>query len=169
MTSSDGAPPHDDGTAVPWQQPGGSCLHVAISYALDLNWAVFPANLRGVEKKSHKSAAYSKNGSRWGSTKDPRLISADFKRWPDAVGVPTGAVNSIFVIEADTPQGHKVDGITGLEALQVKHGPLPDTLMAESPTVRCTATTGIRAMASTSKTRTAGSPPVSMSKATAAW
>jgi hypothetical protein len=26
-----------------------------------------------------------------------------------------------------------VDGLAGLEALQAEHGPLPDTLMAESP------------------------------------
>ena len=133
LASSDEAPPHIDGTAAPWQQPGSSCLHVAISYALDLNWAVFPADLRGGEKKSHKSAAYSKDGSRWGSTKDPRQISADFKRWPDAVGVPTGADNGIFVIEADTIKGHGVDGVANLDALEHQYGKLPDTLMAQSP------------------------------------
>ena len=133
LTSSDGAPPHIDGTAAPWQQPGGSCLHVAISYALDLNWAVFPADLRAGKKKSHKSAAYSKDGSNWGSTKDPRQISADFKRWPDAIGVPTGADNGIVVVEADTIEGHGVDGVANLDAFENQYGKLPDTLMAENP------------------------------------
>ena len=131
--SSDEAPPHIDGTAAPWQRPGGSCLHVAISYALDLNWAVFPANLRDGKKKSHKSAAYSKDGSNWGSTKDPRQISADFRRWPDAIGVPTGAVNGIVVVEADTIKGHGVDGVANLDTFENQYGKLPDTLMAESP------------------------------------
>ena len=50
------------------------------------------------------------------------------------VGVPTGAVNGIFDIEGDTIKGHGVDGLASIEALEAKHGRLPDTLMAESPT-----------------------------------
>jgi hypothetical protein len=37
------------------------------------------------------------------------------------------------VIECDTPEGHGVDGIASLRALEAEHGALPATLMAESP------------------------------------
>src|SRR5258708_1495652 len=48
-------------------------------------------------------------------------------------GVPTGWVNRIIDIEADTKEGHGVDGLASLSALKAKHGRLPDTLMARSP------------------------------------
>jgi hypothetical protein len=42
-------------------------------------------------------------------------------------------VSGIFVIEADTPKGHGVDGIASIKALEAQHGPFPETLMAISP------------------------------------
>jgi hypothetical protein len=45
----------------------------------------------------------------------------------------TGPKSSIFVVEADTPEGHDVDGIASLRALEATHGALLATLMAESP------------------------------------
>src|SRR5207248_932921 len=54
--------------------------------------------------------------------------------WSDAgVGIPTGKVNGIFVVEADTNKGHGVDGIANLRQLDEQHGALPQTLMAASP------------------------------------
>jgi hypothetical protein len=47
--------------------------------------------------------------------------------------VPTGAINGIFVIEADTIAGHGVDGLAALRKLEREHGKLPKTLMAVSP------------------------------------
>jgi hypothetical protein len=101
-------------------------------------WHVFPARFIQTasgkwEKRSWKSAA-SSNGRPWGMTKDADEIHRDFAR-PDrtAVGVPTGTINNCFVIEADTKAGHGVDGLAALQQLEAKHGPLPDTLMAESP------------------------------------
>lgn len=108
------------------------CLASALSYA-NRGWCVFPADLTGGVKKSHKSAKYS-DGANWGSTKDPEQIKKDFSKWPEAIGIPTGAVNQFFVIEADTKEAHGVDGLASLEALQAMHGRLPETLMAESPT-----------------------------------
>jgi Protein of unknown function (DUF3987)/Bifunctional DNA primase/polymerase, N-terminal/Primase C terminal 2 (PriCT-2) len=74
----------------------------------------------------------------WGMTNDPKQLAANFKdpKWRDkcGVGVPTGAVNGIFVIEADTPKGHGVDGLSALRELEAQHGELPKTLMAASPT-----------------------------------
>jgi putative DNA primase/helicase len=106
-------------------------LIAALGYAAR-GWDVFPAP-PGEKKKSHKSAKYS-NGANWGKTRDPEQIRKDFNRWPKAnVGIPTGPDNGFWVVEADTPKGHDVDGIASLRALEEKHGPLPTTLMAESP------------------------------------
>ena len=68
-------------------------------------------------------------------TKDLAEIRHDFKRWRRAgVGIPTGMDNRIFDIETDTIEGHNVDGRANLRMLEARHGPLPDTLMAVSPT-----------------------------------
>jgi hypothetical protein len=37
------------------------------------------------------------------------------------------------MVEADTPKGHNVDGVASLRALQARHGALPATLTAISP------------------------------------
>jgi putative DNA primase/helicase len=115
----------------PHSQSAESILKAALDYATVRGWFVFPAPPG--QKKSYKSAEHS-NGNKWGMTKDANGIRQDWKRWPDAnVGIVTGQVNGLFVVEADTPQGHGVDGIASLEQLEVKHSKLPDTLMAESP------------------------------------
>ena len=105
-------------------------LVAALNYA-ERGWTVFPAPPG--TKKSHKSAEHS-GGARWGATRDPKQIRKDFRKWPDAnIGIPTGADNGIVVFETDTPKGHNVDGEASLRTLEEKHGPLPETLMAESP------------------------------------
>ena len=96
-------------------------------------WHVFPVPVG--TKMSHKSAEYS-NGRPWGATTDADEIRRDFKQWPDAnVGVVTGAVSGIFVVETDTAEGHGegVDGDASLKALEAEHGELPPTLEAISP------------------------------------
>jgi hypothetical protein len=109
-----------------------SRLDAALAYAAERGWEIFPADSDG-KKKSHKAGKNS-NGKNWGMTKDPDEIKSDFKKWPRAnIGIPTGAVNRIWVLEADTKEGHDVDGIAALRELEAKHGPLPETLMAESP------------------------------------
>jgi len=99
----------------------------ALYYAETLRWAVFPAPLG--EKKSHKSAKFS-GGRNWGATRDPDEIRRDFERWPDSnIGIRTGEINGIFVVEGDTlAGGHKSDGLAALAAMN-----LPETLQAESP------------------------------------
>lgn len=105
----------------------------ALDYA-KRGWKVFPAYIEGKKKKSYKAAKYS-NGENWGATKDPNEIRHDFARWnAEMVGIPTGPEQEFFVVEVDTLKGHDVDGIATLRALEAKYGPLPDTLMAESPT-----------------------------------
>jgi hypothetical protein len=103
----------------------------ALAYAAR-GWHVFPAHSSG-EKKSHKAAEFS-NGRAWGATTNAVQINRDFARWPNAnIGVVTGPKSGIFVTEADTIEGHGVDGLASLRAFEAKHGPLPATLMAESP------------------------------------
>jgi RecA-family ATPase len=118
-------------TELEWNEDWARLYLVTAALELAERWDIFPANV--VEKKSCKSAQFS-NGRKWGKTKDPEEIRADFRRWPAAgIGVPTGVDNKIFVVEADTPEGHDVDGIASLRALESEHGPLPETLTAESP------------------------------------
>lgn len=106
-------------------------LAPALDLAVIHGRLVFPAT--PVEKKSHKAARHS-GGRRWGATRDPDEIRIDFTRWPRArIGVVTGADSGIVVIETDTLAGHNVDGAASLRALELKHAPLPDTLLAESP------------------------------------
>jgi len=110
-------------------RPLGACGTAALEYAA-LGWEVFP--VPPGTKQSYKSEKLS--GTKWGKTTDPEEIGRDFRRWPDAnVAIVTGAVSGIFVIEADTVQGHGVDGLASMAALETQHGPLPETLMAISP------------------------------------
>jgi hypothetical protein len=103
----------------------------ALGYAATQGWKVFPA-VRG-EKKSHKAAHFS-NGARWGATNNAEEIRLDFSRWPNAnVGIPCGGENKFFVVEADTLQGHNIDGVAGLKELEARHSPLPATRTARSP------------------------------------
>jgi hypothetical protein len=105
-------------------------LEIAVAYAAH-GWAVFP--VPPGTKRSYKSAEHS-DGRAWGMTRNAAEIRADFTRWPDAgIGIPTGAVNGIIVVETDTVAGHGIDGSNSLAQLETKHGALPDTLQAISP------------------------------------
>jgi putative DNA primase/helicase len=105
-------------------------LNAALGYAA-LGVAVFPAT--SMVKKSCKSAQFS-NGERWGATRDLRQVRQDFTRWNGCrIGVPTGAINKIVVVDIDTVAGHGVDGAAALAALELQHGVLPDTRQAASP------------------------------------
>jgi hypothetical protein len=109
------------------------CLAAALAYAAR-GWRIFPAVIKGKQKKSHKSAEHS-GGERWGATRDLNQIRRDFTRWPGAmIGLPTDRDNGLFVMEADTKAGgHDHDGLAALDALVAQHGPLPETRIAESP------------------------------------
>jgi len=102
----------------------------ALSY-IKLGWEVFPA-VYG-KKKSHKSAKHS-NGAAWGKTLGPTQIRSDFNKWPNAnIGIATGEVSGIFVIDIDTLEGHGIDGFESWRQVRLKHEPLPLTLMSQSP------------------------------------
>jgi len=111
--------------------PDEPIVEHAVYYATCNGWSVFPAPPG--TKKSHKSAEHS-GGRPWGATTDVDELRRDFKKWPDAnVGVVTGAVSGIFVVETDTKEGHDVDGTASLAALEAANGTLPATLQAISP------------------------------------
>jgi hypothetical protein len=107
------------------------CLDAALYYADVWGMAVFPADI--VTKHPHKAARFSKNGARWGATRNLQQIYRDFKRWSlAAVCIPTGIDNGFFVVEADTLEGHGVDGIANLEKL-IAGREWPPTKTARSP------------------------------------
>ncbi|MDO8396406.1 MAG: bifunctional DNA primase/polymerase [Bradyrhizobium sp.] len=112
------------------EEPPLAVPAAALFYA-QLGHTVFP--VPPGEKKSHKSKKHS-GGQNWGQTRLPEEVRRDFSQWPNAnVGLPTGSHTGFFVVEADTVQGHAVDGIASLTALQEKYGPLPPTRTARSP------------------------------------
>jgi Bifunctional DNA primase/polymerase, N-terminal/Primase C terminal 2 (PriCT-2) len=113
------------------KQPPRGMLEAALLYGELFDWDIFP--VPPGTKRSYKSAKYS-NGKRWGATNKPGVIKRDFRRWPKAnLGIPTGPENGFWVLEADTPKGHDVDGIASLRELERKYGRLPKTLMFMSP------------------------------------
>lgn len=73
-------------------------------------------------------APYTTRGFKEAST-DQALIRDWWARWPDAlIGLPTGAVNGIVVLDIDNHGG--VPGDESLEALQQRFEPLPETVEA---------------------------------------
>jgi hypothetical protein len=113
-------------------------LKAALEYAKRRHWKVFPARMEGGKKWSWLWAGHAPGqDENWGMSNDPEQLRKNFSnpRWRDrcGIGIPTGAVNGIFVIEADTVAGHGVDGLAALRKLEREHGKLPKTLMAVSP------------------------------------
>ena len=135
-----GAPSAPSPAARPWAKPQTNGTHApkaqtvpqaALAYA-KLGWLVFPSPADG--GKMGCISAENSNGNRWGSTRDHDEILDYYQRFLRAnVGIATGPDSGIFVLEADTPDGHVDDGIASLKQLEEQHGELPATLMAESP------------------------------------
>src|SRR5690606_31866218 len=62
------------------------------------------------------------------ATTDPEQLQRWWAQWPSAnVGLATGAVSGLFVIDVDGPAGD-----LSLKALELRHGALPPTLVATS-------------------------------------
>jgi hypothetical protein len=107
-----------------------SMLTAALDYAR-CGWHVFP--IKPGTRASHKSKRFS-GGRNWGATANTAEIKKDWGRWPKAnLGVATGADSGIFVMDIDTMEGHGVDGLTSLAALEKEHGALPPTLQGRTP------------------------------------
>ena len=103
----------------------------ALEYAEKHGWHVFPAPPGG--RKSYKSAKHS-DGRNWGATIDPGEIGRDWTQWPQAnVGIVTGPKSGLFVIDADTMEGHGKDGLGTLRGWIKEYGDLPDTIEVDTP------------------------------------
>ena len=108
-------------------------LNAALEYAKDHTWSVFPARFIENQKLSYTSAEKS-NGNAWGYSKHADEIRDYWRRWlKAAIGLPTGAVNGLFVLETDTPDGHGVDGRESLIDFTMRYGDLPRTRKSELP------------------------------------
>ena len=79
-----------------------------------------------------------KNGAarikwRLGSTRDAAMITRWWTRWPDDLICLDCGKSKIAVIDADSIEGHGIDGLTNLLDLELQHGLLPQTLKARTP------------------------------------
>jgi hypothetical protein len=126
---------------VVWLTPLPAVLQINRKYG----WKLFPARFKDGKKyswlwkrKNENDRSDRARDENWGMTDDPAQLTKDFSdpRWKDecGIGLPTGIVNELFVVEADTKEGHDVDGLASLARLQKNYGKLPDTLMVRSPT-----------------------------------
>src|SRR5262249_53051538 len=100
-------------------------LEVAQKFAA-FGWAVFP--LAAGSKQPIPGSHGFKDAS-----KDPLQIAVWFgiQYATGNIGVATGAVSGIVVLDVDVKPGKRGD--VTLSALVEKHGPLPDTLMQATP------------------------------------
>jgi putative DNA primase/helicase len=88
----------------------------------DAGYPVFPVrpDKAPYPRKGHKEAS-----------RDPLRIAAWWGQWPSAnIGIPTGEVSGLFVLDVDVKHGHK--GLDSLKALTREHGELPDTPMVHT-------------------------------------
>jgi hypothetical protein len=112
-------------------------LDAALSCVKKRGWFVFPARMEQGKKYSWLSKDHAPGGLNWGMSDDVEQVRKNFsnRRWRDrcGIGIPTGAINKIFVIDVDTVAGHGVDGIETMRKLEREHGKLPKTRRAMSP------------------------------------
>jgi putative DNA primase/helicase len=109
----------------------GDIVGAALKYA-SRGWHVFPSPPG--TKMSYKSAKNS-DGRKWGATTDHDEIRGDWSEWPRAnLGIATGALSGLFVIDLDTPEGHDgKDGVGTFEKWIEEHSELPPTIQARTP------------------------------------
>jgi putative DNA primase/helicase len=90
----------------------------AIFYAHTLGWRVFPC-------KENGKAPLTPRGF-YDATRDLEEIENFWTRWPEAnIGIATGKVNELFVIDIDTKNG--IDGFESLKKLEREVGHKADT------------------------------------------
>jgi hypothetical protein len=106
-------------------------------YNAVFDWYLFPARMEGGKKYSYLSKKHAPEHLNWGMTANPELLKKNFSNplWRNkcGIGLPTGVVNQLFVVEFDTIEGHGVDGAASLQRMEDEYGELPLTLMARSP------------------------------------
>ena len=123
---------HDPDVGQSTPETRAAMLEAALFYA-SRGMQVFPAPIG--QKKSHISSKFDKSGRKWGKTTDRFEIKRNWDHWPEAnVCIATGPETGYWVLDIDTPKGHNRDGFASLRALEARHGPLPKTRQAISPT-----------------------------------
>jgi DNA-binding MarR family transcriptional regulator len=88
-------------------------------------------------RRSYKSAKNDPQGRRWGATNEPDEIKQECADCPDAepgIGIATGAVSGIWVVDYESLLGHGVDGLGERAKLEAEYGSLPATLSAATAT-----------------------------------
>src|SRR5262249_41379867 len=68
------------------------------------------------------------------ATNAPAMIEGWWSQWPAAmIGLPTGKVNKLFVVDIDCDPSCDLNGFNALESLERKYGPLPHTCTQRTP------------------------------------
>src|SRR5437764_915571 len=67
------------------------------------------------------------------STRDPKTIAQWWRRWRNDLICLDCGKSKIAVIDADSIEGHGIDGLTNLLDVELSYGLLPDTLKARTP------------------------------------
>ncbi len=89
-------------------------LRAALHYARK-GWHVFPVKAG----TRHARLSEKKTGRRWGASSDLAVVEQMFRQYPgDDLGVATGAISGIFVLDVDNKDGK--NGTAALEALQLR-------------------------------------------------
>jgi hypothetical protein len=116
----------------PIHHPGrtvNSPLDVALAYAQERGWPVFPTKLVPRPDGTLNKIPCIKWGT--GASCDPAVIRQWWARWPDAViSIPTGKQSGVVVLDIDCKKGRN-----GFDTLgyQLDKGVLPDTPMSHTP------------------------------------
>lgn len=99
------------------------CLDAAIKYATKYGWAVFP--IRPETKRP-----YTPRGC-LDAKKDVGAIRHWWRKWPDAsVGVATGSISGLVVVDEDVNNDTGIDGIKSIRLWEKDHGEFPETATA---------------------------------------
>lgn len=99
------------------------CLDAALEYATRYGWAVFPIHPSTKRPRTPHGCKDAKT--------DPGAIRNWWKRWPDSsVGIATGALSKLIVIDEDIDDDKGLDGYHEVTAWERTNGSLPETIRA---------------------------------------
>lgn len=104
-------------------EQGTACLEAALHYARDRGWAVFPLHTPGPTGCSCARPARGSVGKHprtpggfKDATRDPRVITAWWTRWPDAnIAIATGSSSGVVVLDVDGEAAERIVVEFGLE------------------------------------------------------
>lgn len=98
-------------------------LDAAIEYVKKYDWAVFPVDPK-------KKKPLTPNGCK-DAKKDIGALRAWWKKYPDAaIGIATGSISKLIVIDEDRDFDKGLDGYESVKLWQDENGPLPDTVQS---------------------------------------